>query len=370
MSDTYNNPPHDPVYSYVPVHTISRHKDRLGWIPAARKLVVAPGSSQTVTLEALAPSPSLPDSYHMIQVPLGVARTVAGDWISYYTIEARRFAGYDARIPGQAVVIHKVLLGRGDREAQVVDVDWNGNPDDAAARWLPGETFTNAAIGLTVRIDSMSATGFVVTITLDQPTNLAGDHNGDGRGDLLWRHSGGQAAIWFMNAGQTVGGSAFTTVDPSWRIVGNADHNGDDKADLLWRHTSGDLVVWFMNGLQTIGSGFVATVDPAWVVVGTGDHNGDGKADILWRHSSGAVAVWLMDGSQLLSAVIVGAAELAWQIAGSGDHNGDGRADILWRHSSGQVVIWFMNGTQTIGTAGVGSAGCELANRRHGRPQR
>jgi M6 family metalloprotease-like protein len=358
MSDTYNNPPADPAYGDVPVHTIARHKDLLGWIPPGRKLVVAPGSTQTVTLEAMGLPPSLPNSYHMIKIPLGCARTFAGDLISYYTIEARLpyQSNYDWRIPGKGVVIHKVLLGRGDREAQVVDVDWNWNPDDAAAMWLPGETFTNAAIGLTVRIGSETATGFVVTVTLDSTTNPTSDFDADEHPDLLWRHTSGQTAIWFMNGGEILGGGSFTSVDPSWSIVGNGDYNGDDRSDLLWRHSSGPLKVWFMNGTRIIGGGDVATVDPGWQIVGMGDHNDDGKADILWRHSSGLVVIWLMDGTQVRSTGAVGAADLAWQIAGSGDYNADGRADILWRHTSGQVVIWFVNGTQAIGGGGIGSA--------------
>jgi hypothetical protein len=349
LSDTYNNPPHDPLYGSVPVHTIAHHKDLLGWIPAARKLIVTPGSTQTVTLEPLAAAPSLSNSYQMIQVPLGVAKTAGGDWISYYTIEARQFAGYDTRIPSQAVVMHKVLLGRGDREAQVVDVDWNGNPDDDAARWLPGETFTNAGIGLTVRIDSVSATGFVLTITLDAPTKLTGDHNGDGRTDLLWRHTAGTAAIWLMDSGQATDGGGFGTVAPKWEIVGDGDFNGDNKADLLWRDDSGALVVWFMDGTQTLGGGVIATVDPAWQVVGTGDHNDDGRSDILWRHASGTVTIWLMNGGQAERSSVVATVDPSWQVIGSGDHNGDGRADILWRHTSGQVAVWLMSGTQMIG---------------------
>jgi M6 family metalloprotease-like protein len=365
MSDTYNNPPVDPAYGDLPVHTIARHKDLLGWIPSGRKLVLTPGSTQTVTLEAMGLSPILPNSYQIIKIPLGCARTHAGELISYYTIEARLpyQNNYDSRIPGKGVVIHKVLLGRGDREAQVVDVDWNGNPDDAGASWLPGETFTNAAIGLTVRVVSETATGFTVTVTLDPTTNPTSDFDADGRRDLLWRHTSGQTAIWFMNAGDTLGGGSFTSVDPSWSIVGNGDYNGDGRSDLLWRHRSGTVRVWFMDGTRTIGGGDVANVDLSWQIVGTADHNNDGKADILWRNSSGLVVIWLMDGSQVRSTGVAGAAELAWQIAGSGDYNADGRADILWRHTSGQVVIWFVNGTRSIDIGGVGSvdAGWHIA---------
>jgi N-acetylneuraminic acid mutarotase len=45
-----------------------------------------------------------------------------------------------------------------------VDVDNNGNPNDAAAMWTPGETFTDAANGITVTVNAQTATGFQVTI--------------------------------------------------------------------------------------------------------------------------------------------------------------------------------------------------------------
>jgi len=38
-------------------------------------------------------------------------------------------------------------------------------------------------------------------------------------------------------------------------IVGVGDVNGDGKADILWRHTSGSLYEWLLNGTSTIGTG-------------------------------------------------------------------------------------------------------------------
>jgi len=42
------------------------------------------------------------------------------------------------------------------------------------------------------------------------------------------------------------------------------DFNGDGKADILWRHTSGVLALWFMNGTTIIGGGGVGTVPTDW----------------------------------------------------------------------------------------------------------
>ncbi|HJW28477.1 MAG TPA: hypothetical protein VJ508_04415, partial [Saprospiraceae bacterium] len=90
----------DPTYGCMAQHTISYHKDLLGWIPAARKTTVATGASATVTLEDLA-APASANS-QIATIPIG------GSTTNFYTVEARRFTGYDVKLPGEAVIIHNV----------------------------------------------------------------------------------------------------------------------------------------------------------------------------------------------------------------------------------------------------------------------
>jgi hypothetical protein len=56
---------------------------------------------------------------------------------------------------------------------------------------------------------------------------------------------------------------------PDWTIAAVADFNGDDKADILWRHTSGTVAVWFMNGTSVVGVGVVGTPTTDWHIAGT-----------------------------------------------------------------------------------------------------
>src|SRR4051794_20005795 len=65
--------------------------------------------------------------------------------IRFYTIEAWDYVGYDGHVPGVGVVIYLVVTTRGDRPAQVVDADGNGNPNDAEAVLAVGDTVTHAA---------------------------------------------------------------------------------------------------------------------------------------------------------------------------------------------------------------------------------
>jgi hypothetical protein len=143
--------------TWVAPHTIAFHKDLLGWIPAARKYVAAPGSSAAIELTRDA----LPgaEGYQMAQIP------IAGSSV-FYTVEARRYAGYDAigRLPSEAVLIHRVNLADGVR-AKVVDPDGNLNPNDEGAAWVPGETFTDVQGGVQVRVLSETGWGFRIEVS-------------------------------------------------------------------------------------------------------------------------------------------------------------------------------------------------------------
>jgi hypothetical protein len=120
--------------------------------------VATPDSSQSLIIEHLG-APASGSNYQMAQIPIG------GSMTEFYTVEARLFTGYDEQIPGEAIVIHRVETLRGDRVAQVVDSDNNGNPNDAGAMWLPGETFTDTANGVSISVEAMHPTGFAVTIS-------------------------------------------------------------------------------------------------------------------------------------------------------------------------------------------------------------
>ena len=144
------------------VHTIAFNKDVLGWIPASRKLTKTTFGTTRITLDRLG-QPASSTSLLMAQIPIG------GSTTRFYTVEARRrgaTGNYDQNIPADAVIIHKVDKSLADKIAQVVDIDNNGNPNDGSAQWLTGETFTDAANGVTVTVVSQTTSGFVVDVTL------------------------------------------------------------------------------------------------------------------------------------------------------------------------------------------------------------
>ena len=246
MSDDWSNCTRstNPTFGCLGQHTISFHKDRLQWIPVAEKQTVSTGT-QTVTLEQLA----LPQTANkkMIVLPIGGSQTL------FYTVEVRRWTGYDVKLPGEAVIIHNVDTTRLN-PAHVVDIDGNGNTGDAGAMWTVGEIFTDVTNGITVSIDSMSSSGYIVTVANNSgsmptpvstatptpspvpfltptpslvptptptPLQIPGDANGDGKVDS------GDYAIWLVHYDQ-----------PTLNRSSDGDFNGDGIVDGV------DYIIW------------------------------------------------------------------------------------------------------------------------------
>ena len=161
MSDTwtgcFDRTSPDPVYGCLGQHTISYHKDTLGWIPAAQKTTVSAGVAKTVVLEQLA----LPQTSNlkMVKIPIG------GSNSHFYTVETRRVTGYDVQLPGDAVVIHDVITTRYDSPAHVIDADNNGVTGDAGAMWTTGEVFRNPTYKIAVAVLGATSTGFRVYVS-------------------------------------------------------------------------------------------------------------------------------------------------------------------------------------------------------------
>ena len=104
------------------------------------------------------------------------------------------------------------------------------------------------------------------------------------------------------------------TAGTDWTIVGVGDFNGDGRSDILWRHTSGSVLIWLINGTTVSGVGSPGTAGLDWTIQKAFDFNGDGRADILWRHSSGLVAIWLINGTSTAAVGSLGGADSTWTI--------------------------------------------------------
>ena len=192
-----------------------------------------------------------------------------------------------------------------------------------------------------------------------------GDLNGDGYADIVWRHTSGAVASWFLLNGQIasmgyllMNGATATETDPAWEIRAVGDLNGDGRADVIWQNTVvGTLGVWYLDGRAVIGvaSFNVGMPDSNWKIAGAGDLNADGRADVIWQnHATGSIGGWLMDGHSVIGQSSFSydkVADLNWKIHGVGDTNGDGYADLIWQNmSTGRLAVWFLKNFSVLQT--------------------
>ena len=201
MSDTWNGCPRstDPAYGCLGQHTISYHKDKLGWFAPAQRFVPGWGTSTTITLEQLGLPPA--GNYRMARIPIGGSST------RFYTVEARRFTGYDVRLPGQAIIIHEVDTNRSASPAHVIDIDNNHVTGDGGAMWTVGEVFRDPANKIYVAVVGGTATGFRVNITLGANAYFISGNAGAANATI--NYPGGSAT-----SGAT--GNYVIKVSPGW----------------------------------------------------------------------------------------------------------------------------------------------------------
>ncbi len=244
-----------------------------------------------------------------------------------------------------------------------VDSDFNGDGRSDAL-------LLDAANGVTVlrgQADgSLQAVSGLAANSLDASWRVAGvgDFNGDGREDVLWRHSSGEIGEWLGQVGQFTnnGGAAANPVDNSWKVVMVADYNGDGRDDILWRHSSGEIGQWVgtaNGGFANNGGAAANVVDNSWKIVASGDFNGDGNADVIFQHTTGVFASWQgTDSGKLVNtgAVMLGATGIT---VGAADFNGDGRDDVMTRDANGALTIWL---GQTDGQFGASSPASQVTD--------
>jgi len=189
------------------------------------------------------------------------------------------------------------------RVAGVGDFDGDGKDDILWRNAATGENYLYPMNGLAIK----ASEGYLRTVadTSWQIVAVA-DFDGDGKADVLWRNaSSGQNYLYPMNGTAIKAGEGFlrTVADQTWQVKAAGDFDGDGKADIVWRNSaSGQNYLYPMDGTTIKPTeGYLRTVaDLNWQIVASADYDGDGKADLLWRNSStGENYLYPMDGTTI-----------------------------------------------------------------------
>jgi FG-GAP-like repeat len=151
------------------------------------------------------------------------------------------------------------------------------------------------------------------------------DFDGDGKQDILFQHTSGDLSIWFMNGTVLkVGGAVLTSPSnpgSGWSAVAAADVNNNGRVDIIFQHSDGSLAVWYMNAQLRIDFDALnpANAGPGLRVAAAADYGQSSQTDLILQNAlTGDVQVWYMFGThaQIRRLLNPSNAGLEWSVVG------------------------------------------------------
>ena len=336
--------------------------------------VVAPTHANASTLACAAAAPLAPSlrlgdpngdgkADLLLSRTDGAVRSSARTW-HYYPMNETSVVGGASSVTLKAD-LDWVVMGLGD-------FDGDDKTDVLTRDALTGTWHAALMNGSSVKTIGTGDTD--LTVNLDWRLAAIADFDGDGKDDVLIRHS--TTNRWWLYAmdgrNHLAGASGPMTdgslpEDASWEVAGTGDLDGDGKGDLVMRHaTNGTWRQYQMNGRTVSTSGAMSLpAATAWQLGGLADLDGDGKDGILLRNTSGT---WRWYQSPTSASPTHAATDLSteittWRLAGLGDLDGDGKDDVVLRDVSttaankGRWMVRVMNGATSVAAkSGIATA--------------
>ncbi len=266
--------------------------------------------------------------------PSYVDNTIHSGLNYYYVVKAYNSAGAS---PNSLEAFVSMPVGLGD------NLVWQNPTTGYFSLWVMNQT-NFAGYGL-MPVGPTTNTGWNVC--------GLGDLNGDLNPDILWLHTNGNVAVWFMKANSVLTNAPLSkgpAANTGWKIVSAPDLNKDGYADLLWMNNSnGAVACWLMKGTNTPVSFPLRTgLDPkkGWSIAGTADLDGNFSKDIIWSNTNGTTTVWWMNGTNYSGSGSLRtgyAANTGWRLSAFLDLNEDKKSDFVWLNTNGQMECWLMN---------------------------
>jgi len=150
-----------------PAHMSAWDKVKLGFISGRTLATVYPSVNVTFTVD---PTEVVSTNVHAIKIwPTNGANSS-----QYYLVEVRTKTGYDSALPAEGVLITYVDETLPIGPVRVMDAHPN-QPDLEGAVWNAGQTFTDSAHNLAVKVIGKTGNSYRVTVTRNNPHHNSTD---------------------------------------------------------------------------------------------------------------------------------------------------------------------------------------------------
>lgn len=213
----------------------------------------------------------------------------------------------------------------------------------------------------------------------------AGDLDGDGIADLVWRYMApdprdtGVSYIWFTHKTDLPQVRKRGGAPLNWTLLGAADLNSDGAADMIYISPEGAIRALMATANRTCANFSAGNIPAGFTALKLADFTGRARGEMLLRNlATGETRLISLNANGLTlpppqadpndpnatcsasnlvvaaTTILLPATDAAWVFYAAGDFNGDGFNDIAWLRPDGTITLWLMNANGVNGVSGVG----------------